>query len=258
MGVSRWFPFPNTLMRKPWALRPPWASGPHMHMNQCVNQSMASDACRSHCIPRMLAAAARRFGPWRPLAWTLPAWLTLRSRYRALPSLTPWCVIWIIMGTFFVIIFEIIWTKMVGSLTMAVRNLSKFPRNTIPKWSNKDHKWANTPLGGAQHHRGVCLVIEGLYLITSGLYFVEISTNSVPQPTNFVPNSSQLHPNDVQGPHDILCNDVIPLDWLLICFACRDGAESDLSGLPILVRSSTNLVTRIVCFFSAPLLILGK
>ena len=84
------------------------------------------------------------------------------------------CIIWNIMGICFVISLAIIRTKLVRSLTIAVRTLSNILRNTIPKWSNIDHKWANTPPGGAWRRRGVYLAIKGLYLSTSGLYFVEI------------------------------------------------------------------------------------
>jgi len=82
-------------------------------------------------------------------------------------------------------------TKLVRSLTIAVRCLSKFLRNTIPQWSNIDPLWPNTPLGGASRRREVYLLTYGLYLITSGLYFVENSTKIVPQSANFVTTSSQ-------------------------------------------------------------------
>jgi len=91
------------------------------------------------------------------------------------PSLFDILIIWNIMGTFFVIIFAVLGTKLVRSSAMAVRYLSKFLRNTIPKWWNKDALlWHNSHPGGAKRCRGVYLLTYALYLIASGLYFVEM------------------------------------------------------------------------------------
>jgi len=45
-------------------------------------------------------------------------------------------------------------TKLVRGLTIAVRNLSKLLRDTVPKWSNIDPVWPTHTPGGAKRRRG--------------------------------------------------------------------------------------------------------
>lgn len=51
-------------------------------------------------------------------------------------------ITWNVIGTLYAILLSTIGTKLVRCWTIAVRNLLKFLRNTIPTWSNIDHQWA--------------------------------------------------------------------------------------------------------------------
>jgi len=114
----------------------------------------------------------------------------LRSFSGCDPSAAHRILIWHIMGTFFVIIFAIIGTKLVRNLRsrygFSVRESRKYNPEVI-KYRPYVSKY--TPYASSRR-RGGCLFIKGLYLIAAGQYCVK--KEIPPQSSNFVPLSYQL------------------------------------------------------------------